>query len=835
MHGSARRSPRLFGTAIVLLLTLVSTLLVAPTASGAVPAAEAVAEGVDPSAVLYVTLPDTDTIEMRDAASGDLLDTIQLPDGSAPYQLITGADSSAIFVLGTSWVGYIDPLSNTAHPFAVAVQQTNGMALTSDGTRLYVEDDGDAEAQDNKATLYEITLSSGDVRPIELLSTNDYLTTGVAVSPDGATVYLSGAILNGNPQAFLEVAVADGTVTQVPSTHGHSSAAVSRDGSKLFLGRDASDTSTVDVFDTATDQQLATWAGAGGPPRNALGLLPSIDGASLYVVRSLINGSTGATNAGVERVSTEDGTELSEPWVATTAITPFGIAQSPDGSTLYVGDINGTVTVLDASTLAVQTTWSAGAFVSSVAAAIVPRAPEITSPAAVTLVAGTPANAPIDAVGSPTPTVTITGDLPPGVVYTPGTFGRGALTGTPTTVGQYPVTVTAVNTEGQAQQQLSITVNPGPAARLAIVSGDGQQAAPNAQFGEQLRTQVTDADGNPVAAALQVTFTVTPAGAALFAGLGSITVTSGPDGIAVSPFLTAGPTTGPVGVTASSPGLTNAVFALTIAGVPPGPPTIDSLAGGDAQVAVTFTPGSAGSEPTTGYRVTATDVTEPSRGGQTATGPASPITVTGLTNGDSYTFTVTAVTASGDGGTSAPSAQLNVGVPPSVTGTPPTAVVGQPYSFTFTLAGAPTPTVVVSEGSLPDGLTLSPAGLLAGTPTTAGQSQVELTATNAVGSSEPLAVTVTVRNPLEEPSPVDPLDALTQAVRQAGRSGRALASLLAAADRSFERRRQLAGCLQLTVFIIVVRSFGNARLLPTGQAQQFAAQATDVRAAQGCR
>jgi sugar lactone lactonase YvrE len=835
MDTSARRSPHGVGTAIVLLLTLVLTLLVAPAAARAAPAAEAAAVGVDPAAVLYIALPDTDTIQMRDAASGVLLDTIQLPAGSGPEQLITAADSSAIFVLGTSWVGYIDPLTNTAQPFDVTVHQTNGMALTNDGTRLYVEDDGDPNAQDGIATLYEITVSSGAVRPIPLLSTDDYSAAGVAVSPDGATVYLSGAILNGDPQAYLEVAVATGQVTQVLSVQVHSSVAVSLDGSRLFLGRDISNENTVDVFDTATDQHVATWAGAGGTPRNARGLLRSIDGASLYVVRSLIDGSTGVTNAGVERVSTQDGTPLSDAWAATAVITNFGIAQSPDGSTVYVGDTDGTVTVLDASTLAVQTSWSAGAFVSSLAAAIVPRAPQITSPATVPLVAGTPANAPIDAVGSPTPTVTITGELPPGVVYTPGTFGRGALTGTPTTAGGYPVTVTAVNTEGQAQQQLSITVDPGAAARLAIVSGDGQQAAPDAQFGAQLRTQVTDADGNPVAAALPVTFTVTPAGAASFAGLSSITVTSGPDGIAVSPFLTAGPTTGPVGVTASSPGLTSAAFELAITGVPPGPPTIDSLAGGDAQVTVTFTPGTAGTEPTTGYRVTATNVTEPTRGGQTATGSGSPITVTGLTNGDSYTFTVTAVTASGDGGTSAPSAQLNVGVPPSVTGTPPPAVVGQPYSYTFTLAGAPAPTVAVSAGSLPDGLTLSAAGVLSGTPTTEGQRQVALTATNAIGSSEPLALTVTVRNALGEPSPADSLDALRQAVRQTGPAGRALASLVAAAGRSFEARRPLTGCLQLTVFIIVVRSFGNGRLLPTQQAQQFATEAIRIRAAHGCR
>ena len=50
----------------------------------------------------------------------------------------------------------------------------------------------------------------------------------------------------------------------------------------------------------------------------------------------------------------------------------------------------------------------------------------------------------------------------------------------------------------------------------------------------------------------------------------------------------------------------------------------------------------------TGYTVTATDTTTPANGGQTATGSASPLTLTGLTNGDSYTFTVHATNANGN-------------------------------------------------------------------------------------------------------------------------------------------------------------------------------------------
>lgn len=75
----------------------------------------------------------------------------------------------------------------------------------------------------------------------------------------------------------------------------------------------------------------------------------------------------------------------------------------------------------------------------------------------------------------------------------------------------------------------------------------------------------------------------------------------------------------------------------------PGAHTGVSVTAGNGQASVTFSPpASDGGSAITGYTVTATDTTMPGNGGQTATGTGSPPVVTGLTNGDANTFTVTA-------------------------------------------------------------------------------------------------------------------------------------------------------------------------------------------------
>jgi hypothetical protein len=100
----------------------------------------------------------------------------------------------------------------------------------------------------------------------------------------------------------------------------------------------------------------------------------------------------------------------------------------------------------------------------------------------------------------------------------------------------------------------------------------------------------------------------------------------------------------------------NSVTPATV----PGAPAIGTATAGNTQATVTFTtPASNGGSAITGYTVTCLS------GPVTATRAASPITVTGLTNGTLYSCLVTATNAAG---TSAPSATV------SVTPTAPTPI-----------------------------------------------------------------------------------------------------------------------------------------------------------------
>ncbi|MDH6678507.1 DNA-binding beta-propeller fold protein YncE [Rhodococcus sp. LBL1] len=115
------------------------------------------------------------------------------------------------------------------------------------------------------------------------------------------------------------------------------------------------------------------------------------------------------------------------------------------------------------------------------------------------------------------------------------------------------------------------------------------------------------------------------------------------------------------------------------------------------------------------------------------------------------------VTNHGDGTVSV----IAIDQAPALSGTPSAGIVGQPYSHAFTVTGRPAPTVTVTAGALPDGLTLSVDGVLSGTPTTTGRFEFTLTASNGIGADAVLPVAVDIDAISTGPMPIGSLGSMT--------------------------------------------------------------------------
>ena len=414
------------------------------------------------------------------------------------------------------------------------------------------------------------------------------------------------------------------------------------------------------------------------------------------------------------------------------AITGYTATATPGGASCNTATLTCDITGLTngtAYTFVVTATNAVGTSIGSTPSdAVTPR----TVPGAPTAVAGTAGNAQVSVAftapasngGSAITGYTVTSH--PGSFTASGATSPLVVTGL-TNGTAYTFTVTATNVAGTgAASDTSAAVTPitVPGAPTAVAGTAG-----NAQVSVAF-TAPADNGGSAVTG---YTVTSTPGGLTGTGASSPIVVSGLTNGTAYTFVVTA---TNAAGTGAAS-SASSAVTPITV----PGAPTLAQAIAGNASASVFFTaPASNGGSAITGYTVTSTP------GGLTGSGSTSPISVTGLTNGTAYTFTVVATNAAGNGAASDPTGSVTPLATPAISyaTSPKSFTLGVNDSMLVTSTGGAVASYSVSP-ALPAGLTLNTTtGRIGGTATVAvAAADYTVTATN-VGGSSTATVNITV-------------------------------------------------------------------------------------------
>ena len=465
------------------------------------------------------------------------------------------------------------------------------------------------------------------------------------------------------------------------------------------------------IYGTTSDYNNSTWSSSGNGSVFAITI-----GASTPAVLS-VSPTSGPTAGGTSVTIT--GTDLT----GATSVT-FGSTAATSYTVNSAGTITAVSPVGSAGTVDITVTTAGGTSATSSSDqftyAVAPGAPIIGTAIAGNTQATVSFTAPTGGASITSYTVTSS----PGNITATGSASPISVTGL-TNGTAYTFTVTATNAGGTGSPSAASTsVTPMGTTTTTVASS--------------LNPSTYDATVTFTATVLPSTATGTVTFKDGSTTLGTGTLSSGTATLSTSALTATSHAISAVygGDTAYTTS-TSSTLTQTVNAVAPGAPTIGTATGGNAQATVTFTaPAFTGGGPITGYTVTS------SPGGFSASGNGSPLVVSGLTNGTTYTFTVTATNSASL--TSVPSTASNE-VTPTADTIPP--VIAVP-TFSNLGAGQVTLTLTSSETGTGYFTILSPTE----TAGTAMQTQAGQNAAGIVTRHGSLALTAaaagsyTVRN-----------------------------------------------------------------------------------------
>ena len=578
------------------------------------------------------------------------------------------------------------------------------------------------------------TPTTGGVYPVTITVTDNSdasasvsftwtITNTVSVTNPGAQSNLSGAAISAVPISATD---SSSTATLAYSDGGTLPPGLSVDPSSGSITGTPTTAGSYPVIITATDN-----AGYSGNTDFTWTITNTVSVAS---PGDQSNGSGAAITA--VPISATDSSSTATLAYSDGGTLPAGLSIDPTS-----GSITGTPTTGGVYAVTITATDGSGASGNATFNWTITNTVSVTNPGAQSNVSGTAIAAlPIMATDSSS-TATLTysdgGTLPPGLSIDP---TSGSITGTPTTGGTYPVTITATDDAGYS----------GTATFTWTIGNTVSVTSPGDQ---------TDGSGTAITP-VPITATDSSEGATLTYSDGGTL----PPGLSIDPAsgsITGTPTTGgvyAVTITATdgSGASGNASFNWTITNtVSVTSPGDQSDGSGTAITAVPITATDSSSTATLAY---ADNGTLPP--GLSIDPASGSITGTPTTAGV-YAVTITVTDNAGFSGTTS----FNWTVANAVSVTSPgdqsdgsgTAITPEPITATDSSAGA---TLTYSDGgTLPPGLSIDPAsGSITGTPTTGGVYAVTITATDGSGASGNASFNWTITNTVSVTSPGDQSD-----------------------------------------------------------------------------
>jgi YVTN family beta-propeller protein len=281
----------------------------------------------------YVTNWIDNSVWVIDIATNNVVGS-PIPVGRLPEGVAVTPDGTKVYVANnnlnlngtgtdTDTVSVITTATNTVVATITVGNQPSGVAVTPDGTKVYVVNQG--------GTVSVIATASNTVVATVTVGANP---SGVAVTPDGTKVYVVNTGYGGSSTVSV-IATASNTVVGSPIPVGFfpRGIAITPDGTKVYVTNQSD--GTVSVIVTATNNVVGSQITVEKLP---LGVAVTPDGTKVYVANrgsGTVSAIATATNAVVATIPVGGN--------------PYGIAVTPDGTNVYVTTGN-TVSVIDTAT-----------------------------------------------------------------------------------------------------------------------------------------------------------------------------------------------------------------------------------------------------------------------------------------------------------------------------------------------------------------------------------------------------------------------------------------------------------------------------------------------------